>query len=213
MRAIKHRKGTCYREIKKMRKRKRHIQRLRSESIWAPHLNEEVLQYYGYYHERLGLHPWHWHHRQPPLQVRQLAVQHLLTTFFAWQKQLASLAEPYHLALWIVGPEFAHSSQVLVNTGELIAQQQSRFETPDPNGPPLPIEYHQLPGANLLTWQAYPWHIFLDDYDYPNAWPTWALRYPHSFGPYEDGSEYLAVQTGWMWVGQLPAQAKAQPTL
>jgi hypothetical protein len=58
------------------------LKRLRAESTWAAPLSDDALSNRSYYYEKLGLHPWHWHHRQPPKRVRQLAAQHLLTTFF-----------------------------------------------------------------------------------------------------------------------------------
>ncbi|WP_022822935.1 hypothetical protein [Hymenobacter norwichensis] len=198
------RRSTHYRTDKrKIRGGKRHLKRLQRESHLAPLLPIATLQKNHYYYEKLGLHLWHWHHRQPPQQVQQLAVQHLLTTFLAWQPSLTSLPEPYYAAIWLVGPEFAHSSQVAVSTGKHLNNYQERFGDSDPTGPALPLEYRQLPGINQLAWHTYPWEIFVDAYDYPDGWPAWTLQRPNYLWQSEDGSQYLVVQTGWVWVGQL----------
>ncbi|RSK43859.1 hypothetical protein [Hymenobacter rigui] len=153
--------------------------------------------------KKLGLHPWHWHHRQPPKRVRQLAAQHLLKTFFAWQPALMALSEPVYAAVWLVGPEFAHSSEVTVGIRQSIERHQNMFGQPAPEGPLLPAEYRELPGADKLTWQTHPWHILVDSFDYPDGWPAWALEKPHFLCQPEDNDDYLLVQTGWVWVGQL----------
>jgi hypothetical protein len=140
--------------------------------------------------------------------VRQLAARHLLTTFFAWQPALAALAEPVYSAVWLVGPEFAHSSQVVAGVGNKLEWYSSRFGEPAPGGPPLSAEYRALPGADKLTWQTYSWEILVDSFDYPNGWPAWALEQPHYLCQPEDNDEYLMVQTGWVWVGQA-AEASA----
>lgn len=207
MRAIQHRTGTYHRETKKIRGGKRHLKRLRQESTWAPSLHEEALRHYHYAHEKLGLYPWHWHHRQPPLRVRQLAVQHLLTTFFAWQKQLVQWAEPHYLAIWIVEPEFAHSSQVVATIKERSERYQATFSEATPNGPPLPALYAALPGADTLTWHTYPWEAWHDADDYPDGWPDRLLTLPHYEYEYPGSGLYLVVQTGWMWVGMMPKPA------
>ncbi|MBT9392501.1 hypothetical protein KLP40_04935 [Hymenobacter sp. NST-14] len=156
----------------------------------------------GYDRNKLGLGVWHWHHRQPPQRVRQLAAQHLLTTFFSWQQQLQAQPETYYLAIWLVEPEFAHSSQVVAGIGERRARYSGMFKDPDPAGPPLPPEYRLLPGATLLTWTTHAWHLGLDQFDYPIGWPGWALGKPHYVHYFEGSGNYLMVQTGWAWVGQ-----------
>jgi hypothetical protein len=206
MRAIKGRRGTYFQNIKKIRGGKRHLQRLRAESTWAAPLSTDTLLSRLYYDEKLGLHPWHWHHRKPPRLVRQLAAYHLLTTFFAWQPVLASLMEPVYCAVWLVEPEFAHSSEVTVGIRHSIERHHRIVGDPDPDGPPLPAEYHQIPGADKLTWHTHPWEILVDSFDCPNGWPAWALRKPHYLCQPPEGDEYLLVQTGWMWVGQMPTE-------
>ncbi|MBC6699493.1 hypothetical protein [Hymenobacter sp. BT190] len=143
--------------------------------------------------------------------MRQLAAQYLLTTFFNWQQQLQAQPEPFYLATWLVqGPEFAHSSQVVVGIQKKIEWYSARFGDPDPAGPPLPPEYRALPGADTLTWQPYPWEVLVDSFDYPAGWPAWALEKPHYLCQPEDNDAYLLVQTGWVWVGQaLGATASA----
>ncbi|WP_426491821.1 hypothetical protein [Hymenobacter sp. 102] len=135
--------------------------------------------------------------------MRQLAAQHLLTTFFAWQPALAALAEPVYAAVWLAGPEFAHGSQVVAGIDERTAYYETIFGQPAPNGPPLPAEYQQLPDADKLTWQTYPWEVGYDADDFPGGWPDSLRRYPHHEHTYSDGRLFLIVQTGWVWVGQL----------
>ncbi|RSK41185.1 hypothetical protein [Hymenobacter perfusus] len=203
MRAIKHRRGTYYRIYKKVRGGKRHLRRLQDESNWAAPLAVDTLLGWQYYYEKLGLHPWHWHHRQPPKRVRQLAAQHLLTTFFAWQPALTALSEPVYAAVWLVGPEFAHSSEVTVGIRQSIERHQNILGEPDPAGPPLPAEYQELPGADKLTWQTHPREVGYDADDFPAGWPASLLHHPHYEHTYSDGRLFLIVQTGWVWVGQL----------
>ncbi|MDU0370288.1 hypothetical protein ACFPAF_07795 [Hymenobacter endophyticus] len=208
MQQLKYRRGTCYRPNQKVRGGKRHLRRLQAESTCAALLSIDALLARQYYYAKLGLHPWHGH-RQPPKLVRQLAAQHLLTTFFAWQPALAALSEPVYSAVWLVGPEFAHSSQVVAGIGERTAYYRTIFGEADPDGPPLPAEYRELPNANKLTWQTHPWHILVDSVDYPEGWPAWALEKPNYPCQPEDNDEYLLVQTGWVWVGTLPAALPA----
>ncbi|RSK33294.1 hypothetical protein [Hymenobacter metallilatus] len=203
MRAIKHRRGTSFQSNKKIRGGKRHLRYRQAESTWAAPLSVDALLNRQYYYEKLGLHPWHWHHRQPPMLVRQLAAQHLLITFFAWQLELAVLTEPVYAAVWLVGPEFAHSSQVIVSIRKMADRYQNRFGEPSSEGPPLPAAYRELPGAAKLRWQPHPWEVVVDSFDYPNGWPEWALEKPHCLCQPEGNDEYLLVQTGWVWVGQL----------
>lgn len=203
MRAIKHRRGSYHRNYKKIRGGKRHLKRLQDEGTRAASLSIGTLLEHQYYYEKLGLHPCHWHHRQPPKQVRQLAAQHLLTTFFAWQPVLTALAEPVYAAVWLVGPEFAHSSQVVAGIGTRADYYRTMFGAPAPEGLPLPAEYRELPGANKLTWQTHRWEVWYDADDFPAGWPASLLQHPHYEHEYSDGRLFLIVQTGWVWVGQL----------
>ncbi|QIX63254.1 hypothetical protein HER32_19575 [Hymenobacter sp. BT18] len=167
-------------------------------------LNPASLKRWHYEYEKLGLGPWHWHQRQPPKAVRQVAAQYLLDTFLAWNQQLHNQPESYYLAVWLVSPDFAHSSQVVAGVQERIRWYATGFGDAVPEGPPLPPEYQQLPGAGQLSWRTHHWEAMLDRFDYPTSWPAWVLRKPHR--PYQtpDGQEYLLVQTGWVWVGTLP---------
>jgi hypothetical protein len=208
---IPYRKGTSFVIKKKGRGGKRHLRRLQHDSktpgwLWLP-----GLQKWHYQYEKLGLAPWHWHHRQPPRIVRQLAVQHLLTTFFAWQPELAALNEPVYSAVWLVESEFAHSSQVAVGIRECVENYQNRHGDPIEDAPSLPTEYQQLPGADRLSWTTHSWQVLHEDCDYPNGWPHYLLRLPH-YDYYWQGRTFLVVQTGWVWVGQLREQGtSAQP--
>ncbi len=208
---MRYRPAMSYRPHQKVRGGKRHLKRLVGQSLIAPPLSEERLQRYGYDYQVLGLAPWHWHYCQPPQRVRQLAAQHLLATFFNWQQQLQAQPEPFYLAVWLVEPDFAHSSQVVAGIRERRARYQKSFGEPDPTGPPLPPEYRQLPGAELLNWTTHPWQIGLDAFDYPNGWPAWALAKPHYAHIYENDNPYLMVQTGWVWVGQQTATPVSTP--
>ncbi|MCB2410160.1 hypothetical protein [Hymenobacter lucidus] len=75
---------------------------------------------------------------------------------------------------------------------------------PKAAGPPLPPEYQELPGADRLIWTTHAWEVLHEDCDYPDGWPNYLLRFPHH--DYQsEGRTFLVVQTGWAWVGQLPA--------
>ena len=187
---------------RKVRGGKRHLQRLVQRSRTAELLDRQMLQRYGYDRNKLGLGVWHWHYRQPPQRVRQLAALHLLATFFDWQRELQNQPEPYHLAIWLVEPEFAHSSQVVAGIGERRTRYSGMFGDPDPAGPPLPPEYRLLSGSEILTWTTHPWYLGLDQLDYPTGWPAWTLHKPHYTHYFEGSGDYLMVQTGWVWVGQ-----------
>lgn len=205
MRAITCRRGTSFQDTKKLRGSKRHLKRLQAESTWAAPLAIDILLKRRYYNEKLGLHPWHWHHRQPPKQVRQLAAQHLLTTFLAWQPALTALAEPVYAAVWLVQPEFAHGSQVVTGIGIRADYYRTLFGEPASEVLPLPAEYQKVPGADKLTWQTHRWEVWYDADDFPAGWPASLLQHPHYEQQYSDGRLFLVVQTGWVWVGQLAA--------
>lgn len=182
------------------------MRRHQRDSITSAPLSLQDLIHQHYHYENLGLAPWHfhaWNRRQTPTLVRQFAVQHLLTAFFSWQSQLATLSEAHFLAIRIVAPEFAHSSEVMVAIKTQLERYQARYGAPDPTGPALPAEYQMLTGAEKLTWHTQPWEVLIDAFDYPKGWPAWALRKPHYTWSSADGTEYLVMQTGWMWVGQL----------
>jgi hypothetical protein len=198
-----------YRPHIKVRGGKRHLQRHQRQSITPTPLDIQNLYKRHYDYEYLGLAPWHrhaWNRQQTPKLIRQLAVQHLLATFFAWHSQLAEFPEPYFLAIRIVAPEFAHSSEVMVAIKDQFERYQTNYDAPDTTGPSLPEVYQKLPGAEKLTWHAQPWEVFVDAFDYPNGWPAWALRKPNYLWQSPDGCEYLVMQTGWMWVGQMPTE-------
>ncbi|TGE28803.1 hypothetical protein [Hymenobacter metallicola] len=189
---------------KKARGGKRHLRRLQRASSVPGELQLATLRRQHYFYQKLGL--GHWHHRQPPCPIRQWAVRHLLTTFFAWQRQLAALAEPAYCADWLVGPEFAHSSQVVVGIQERIAAYQNWGPSSDSDAPALPPAYYRLPGADRLAWEAHPWEVMYEADEYSEGWPQTLLRLPHR--EYQlPNRTFLAVQTGWVWVGQLPATA------
>lgn len=191
---------------KKIRGKRRRFARLRQRyQRAAAELNHAELQHRHYVHEQLGLGPWHWHQRQPPKAVRRVAAHYLLNTFLAWEQQLQNQPEPYYLAVWLVSPDFARSSQVVAGVQARINWYATGFDDAVPDGPPLPPEYRQLPGAGQLTWRTHRWEAMLDRFDYPTSWPAWALRKPHRPHQAPNGEKYLLVQTGWVWVGQRAA--------
>lgn len=192
---------------RKIRGAKRHTKRLAQQSTTAAPLSWVRLKHHHYDYEKLGLAPWHWQHRWPPALVRKLAVQHLLSTFFDWQRQMLAQPEPFYLAIWLVESDFAHSSQVVAGIRERQSYYQNIFGAPDPAGPLLPPEYQLLPGAAQLTWHTHPWEIMLDTDDYPDTWPAWSLSKPHHFYTHTDGRNFMVVQTGWVWVGQAVSTA------
>ncbi|UOQ70678.1 hypothetical protein [Hymenobacter cellulosilyticus] len=104
-------------------------------------------------------------------------------------------------------PSFAHDSQVVAGTEERISYYQTWLAESAADGPPLPPEYQLLPGADRLSWTTHRQVEWLDAEDYPAGWPASARRRPHWFHTTPDGNEYLLIQTGWAWVGQLPAPA------
>jgi|GEM_PF-6813642 len=170
-------------------------------------LSIEYLQRYHYDYAKLGLGPFHWHRwhgRRPPRVVRRLAADQLLRTLFTWLPTLHNQPEPFYLAVWLVDTEFAHVSQVVAAVEERISWYEDLFGAPVADGPPLPAEYRQLPGAEKLTWTTHPHVAMLDTFTYPDGWPARELRRPHWYHTAENGDEYLIVQVGWTWVGQLP---------
>jgi hypothetical protein len=147
--------------------------------------------------------PWHSHQPPPPRWVRQQAAQHLLLTFSHWQTALSGQSEPNYLAIWLVSSAFAHSSQVVAGRQERIKRYEGIFGEPVLEGPSLPAEYQQLPGAEKLTWRTFAWEELLDAQDYPEGWPAKMLQRPHRTSQTPEGEEHLRVQTGWVWVGTL----------
>ncbi|MBC6609600.1 hypothetical protein H8B15_01620 [Hymenobacter sp. BT507] len=134
-----------------------------------------------------------------------MAVAHLLNTFFDWEKQTQARAHEYYLTIWLVAPDFAHNSQVVWGRRERVTWYQDMDDEPVVDGPPLPLEYQQLPGAERLIWQPHRWEELIAEDDHPLGWPAWALKRFHHFYTTEEGARYLVVQTGWRWAGRRPA--------
>lgn len=167
-------------------------------------LDKTGLATFQVHYQKLGLAPWYMH-QKPPKLFRQLWVTRLVSDFHYWQTQLMGLYPDFYLAIWLFEPRFGHSQLVTAIRERKAYYEQlfghwvgSRVHPPQA----LPPEYQALPGVQDLHWTRYPdvELLLLDDFAEQSAWAT---KKPHWPGETLDGEPYIAVQVGWVWVGQL----------
>ena len=137
---------------------------------------------------------------KPLIAIRQLWVNRLAADFQQWRAQLLGNQPDFYLAVWLFEPRFG-LSQVVAATEAQQAHYENLFE--DATARPLPAEYQSLPGIGLLHWTAYPdvevlWPAEFTEYRVQYAHrPHWPVTTPA-------GEACVAVQVGWVWVGQMP---------
>lgn len=188
---------------KRIRGLRRHFRAHQQQAVLPAVLDETRLATFQVDYQELGLAPWYTH-QKPPRLFRQLWVTRLVSDFYHWQTQLAGLYPDFYLAIWLFEPRFGYS-QLVTAIGERKAHYEqlfahwagSRVQPPQA----LPPEYQVLPGVQGLHWTRYPEVelLLLDDFAEQSAWAT---KKPHWPGETLDGEPYMAVQVGWVWLGQ-----------
>ena len=157
------------------------------------------LQQHQRTHRKLGLAPWAISEK-PPLAIRRLWVSRLVADFQQWREGLAAHYPDFYLAVWLFEPAFGESQLVAAVKDELNFYDNTFGE---PLTKPLPAAYLALPGVAALHWTA---RARLDAY-WPDEFadlPAWQRQRPYWKHISRTGERMIIVQTGWVWVGQLP---------
>jgi hypothetical protein len=162
-------------------------------------------------YRKLGLAPWYTQ-QKPPRLFRQLWVTRLVRDFYSWHTQLTALYPDFYLAVWLFEPRFGQSQLVTVIGARKAHYEQLFTHWAGGSAPPnqaLPPEYETLAGVQNLHWTRYPdvEPFLLDEFAQQRAW---AMTKPHWPGKTVDGEPYVAVQVGWVWVGQLKIRLSRQ---
>ena len=156
-----------------------------------------------YDYEKLGLAPWRVDEK-PPLAIRKLWLGRLIADFFRWQAQMEAQYADFYLAVWLYEPDFGNSQLV-----GAIEARKSRYENLFGNvvEKPLPIEYRHLPGIDNLQWTAKAnVHLYSPE-DFTEL-GSWASQKSHWAVETADGVAWVAVQVGWVWIGQAAPGAR-----
>jgi hypothetical protein len=185
------------------RKRIRGLRRLfRQHQRWAAVPEELSLSLFERAHsqrEQLGIAPWTVHGK-PPLAIRQLWANRLLTDFFEWQRQLTPVYLKFYLSIRLYDPRFG-LSQLDAATHEQQAYFERRFGD-EGEDVPLPFEYQSLPGAAQLRWTCYA-EVDVYGVDEFAEYYAWYKRKPYWSAQNSNGEDCVVVQTGYVWVGRV----------
>ena len=184
------------------RKRMRGLRRLfRQHQRWAAipeKLSLSLLERAHFQREQLGLAPWTVHGK-PPLPIRQLWANRLLTDFFEWERQLTASHSEFWLSIRLYDLRFG-LSQLDAAIREQQAYFERRFEDTG-EGMALPLEYQSLPGAGQLRWTCYAEGDVFGPDEFAEL-GSWALKKPHWETEDSNGSPVIFMQTGYKWVGR-----------
>lgn len=151
----------------------------------------------------LGLAPWAVDER-PPVAIRQLWVNRLITDFYAWQAELAAHYANYYLAVWLYDSEFGRS-QLIASIKDLQTRDENFFHQVQVSDRPLPPEYQSLPGVAALRWTACAVVITMWPDEFAEADSSWALKKPHWEAKTYAGEPIFVIQIGLAWVGRAQA--------
>ncbi|WP_375415949.1 hypothetical protein [uncultured Hymenobacter sp.] len=184
---------------KRVRGLRRHWRDHQRQAAIPEMLSRSMIEQHQYDREKLGLSPWNVYDK-PPLAFRKLWVSRLLADFQQWHKELASFHSEFYLAVWLFEPRFGQSQLVAG-----ISERKTRYEGifSEAENTPLPVEYQELPGVAALRWvrHAEVEAFWADEFAERG---TWASSKPHWEFKTLDGETCIAVQVGWVWVGQAP---------
>ncbi len=184
------------------RKRIRGLRRLfRQHQRWAAapeELSLILLERAHFQREQLGIAPWTVHGK-PPLAIRQLWANRLLTDFFEWQQQLTPLYPTFWLSIRLYDPRFG-LSQLDVAIHEHQAYFEGHFRNEE-GGVPLPPEFQSLPGAAQLRWACYAEVDAFSPAEFAE-YHTLYKRKPYWSAQDSKGEDCVAVQTGYVWIGR-----------
>jgi hypothetical protein len=193
---------------KRIRGTRRHLRRHRHAAAEPTALGVERLARYGVDYAQLGISPW-FDHQRPPRDVRRLLVARLVTDFHRWRAELAGAYPAFYLAVWLFEPHFGQSQLVAA-----VADRHAHYDGLFGEGGSfralparaLPPEYQNVPGIQDLTWRR---HADIAAF-LPEDYTTQDLetrRKPHWDATTVDGHPFIAVQVGWVWVGQIRSEA------
>ena len=193
---------------KRIRGLRRHLRRHHLTSAEPASLNRERVARYGVDYAKIGAAPW-FNHQRPPWDFRRAWVMRLVTDFHHWRDELARDHPAFYLAVWLFEPHFGES-QLVAAVADRQAHYEGLFgETGSFRALPardLPPEYRNVPGIRGLTWRRHAdIAAFLpEDFETQDAETK---RRPHWDATTADGEPYIAVQVGWVWVGQAHPKA------
>lgn len=188
---------------KRIRGVRRHFRRHHQAAAAPTALNVERLARYGVDYAQLGIAPW-FNHQRPPQEFRRLWLTRLVTDFHRWRAELAREHPAFYLGVWLFEPHFGHSQLVAA-----VADRQAHYEELfDESGSfralparDLPPEYRDVPGIGDLTWRRHADIAAFLPADFA-AQGAETRRKPHWDATTVEGEPYVAVQVGWVWVGQ-----------
>jgi hypothetical protein len=188
---------------KRIRGLRRHFRAHQQQALLPALLDKTRLTGFQVDYQQLGLAPWYTH-QKPPTRFRQLWVGRLVRDFYHWQVQLKERYSDFYLAVWLFEPRFGHSQLVTAIEERKAHYEQLFMHWAGARVHPsreLPPEYQALPGVLDLHWTSYPDVELLlpDEFAEQRAW---VAKKPHWPGETVDGEPYIAVQVGWVWVGQ-----------
>ena len=195
---------------KRIRGVRRHFRRHQKDAAVPVVLDSERLARYGVDYAQLGIAPWFTHQR-PPQAFRRLWVARLVADFHRWQADLAREHPAFYLAVWLFEPHFGHS-QLVAALADRHAHYEGLFSEAGSfralPALPLPPEYRDVPGIEGLTWRRHAdiAAYLPEDFAAQNAETK---QKPHWDATTAEGEAYIAVQLGWVWVGQ----ATTEPAL
>lgn len=182
---------------------RRHFRGHQRRALTLPTLDiASLTQRHVDYHQ-FGIAPWY-DHQRPPKLFRQLWLGHLVKGFKQWQAQLSQYYADYYLAVWVFESRFGNS-QLVAAVADRQAHYENLFGEAGPFRPApareLPPEYRAVPGISGLRWKSHADIQALTLEDFADL-GRWASSKPHWEGKTVDGEPYIAVQVGWVWVGQ-----------
>ena len=188
---------------KRIRGARRHVRRHHRAAATPAVLNSERFARYGVDYAKIGIAPWY-NHQRPPRDFRRAWVTRLVTDFHRWRAELAREHPAFYLAVWLFEPHF-DESQLVAAVADRHAHYEGLFsETGSFRALParaLPPEYRDVPGIRGLTWRRHAdIAAFLPEEFEAQLAET--KRKPHWDATTADGEPYIAVQVGWVWVGQ-----------
>ncbi|SFQ82251.1 hypothetical protein [Hymenobacter arizonensis] len=192
---------------KRIRGRRRHLRRHQLAAAQPAALDRERVACYGVDYAKIGIAPWH-NDQRPPRAIRCLWVTRLVTDFHRWRAALGPEHPAFYLAVWLFEPHFGES-QLVAAVADRHAHYAGLFgdagafrALPARN---LPPEYRDVPGIRGLTWRRHADVAAFSPEDFA-AQGAETKRRPHWEATTGDGAPYIAVQVGWVWVGQLQAE-------
>jgi hypothetical protein len=188
---------------KRIRGLRRHLRRHQHASAEPAVLDRDRVARYGVDYAKIGIAPW-FNHQRPPRDFRRAWLTRLVADFERWRDALAGEHPAFYVAVWLFEPHFGES-QLVAAVADRQAHYEGLFgETGSFRALPardLPPEYRDVPGVGRLTWRRHADIAAFLPEDFA-AQGTETKRRPHWDAATVDGQPYIAVQVGWVWVGQ-----------